>query len=305
MRLPALPMAAALLSLTLSSLLRAENKVIPIWPEGVPGLKADAAPELLENERVSKVHTPTLTYYPAPADKANGTAVIVCPGGGYVRLSVANEGAKVCEWLNSLGVSAFMLHYRMVEYGHPAPLRDVLRSIRLVRSQAADFGVKPDRIGIVGFSAGGHLASSAVTLFDAPEGKTGAELDKVSARPDFAMLIYPVITMKLPFVHKGSRDALLGKDATPEMIEALSTETRVTPACPPCFLVSTEEDKTVPVENTLMFYQALRAAKVPVEMHLYEKGPHGFGMAGKAGQASEWTKRAEEFMQARGWLTKS
>ncbi|MBI5769090.1 MAG: alpha/beta hydrolase [Verrucomicrobia bacterium] len=276
--------------------------VIELWPEGVPGLRADATPQKLENARVSNVHRPTLTIFPAPATTANGTAVIICPGGGYVRLSVENEGSLMAERFNQMGVAAFVLYYRMQEYGHPAPLRDALRAIRLVRSRAAEFNVKPDRIGIIGSSAGGHLAASASNLFDAPEGRTGADLDQVSARPDFSILLYPVITLKAPHAHAGSRTALLGATASPELIAAMSLETRVTKATPPTFLIHTENDRTVPVENALMYYQALRTAGVPAEMHLWPNGPHGFGMRQDLGAPSTWTLRCEEWMRASGWL---
>lgn len=278
---------------------------IELWPEGVPGLRADATPEKLDATHASNVHHPYLVAFPAPADKANGTAVIICPGGGYVRLSIENEGSLIAERLNGLGVTAFVLHYRMVEYGHPAPLQDVLRAIRLVRSRAAEFRVKPERIGILGASAGGHLAASAATLFNDPDGRTGAELDHVSARPDFAVLLYPVITMKDPFVHAGSRKALLGPHPTPEAIEHMSLEDHVTPETPPTFLVQTEEDKTVPVENSLMFFAALRKAGVPAEMHLWPKGPHGFGMRKDLPGPSSWSDRLEEWLRRGKWLDQS
>jgi acetyl esterase/lipase len=282
----------------------AEPTVIPLWPQGVPGLRADASPEKLENARASNVHQPSLTVYPAPAEKATGAAVIICPGGGYVRLSMENEGAQVAAWLNSIGVTAFVLKYRMVEYGHPAPLRDVLRAVRLVRSQAADFALQPDRLGVIGFSAGGHLAASAGTLFDSPEGQTGAALDAVSARPDFLLLMYPVITLHDPYAHAGSRRALLGENATAAQVAAMSLESRVTAATPPTFLVHTQEDTSVPIENSLLFYRALRAAGVPTEVHLFEKGPHGFGMRKEFGQTSAWIDRAEVWMRGRGLLTR-
>jgi acetyl esterase/lipase len=282
----------------------AERPVIDLWPEGVPGLKADASADKLIDNRVSNVHRPTLTFYAAPADKAVGTAVVICPGGAYMRLAIDHEGTMVAEWLNSLGVSAFILRYRMQEYGHPAPLQDVLRAVRTVRSRAAEFGVRPDRIGVIGFSAGGHLTSCAGTLFNDPAGRTGAALDAISARPDFFAPIYPVITMKGESVHAGSRKALLGATPAPELIEKMSTQQQVTKETPPCFLVHAQDDKGVPVENTLMFYDALRKAGVPAEVHLYEKGGHGFGMKPGLGQASTWTKRFEEWIRSHGWLTR-
>lgn len=284
--------------------LASAQEVIELWPEGVPGLRADASPERMENNRVSNVHVPSLTVFPAPADKATGAAVIICPGGGYVRLSMENEGTSAARWFNSIGVTAFVLRYRMVEYGHPAPLRDALRAVRLVRSRAADFAVQPDRIGMIGFSAGGHLAASAGTLFDGAEGRTGAALDAVSGRPDFLLLMYPVITMETPHTHRGSRDALLGREATPDLIQSMSLHTRVTKETPPTFLVHTQEDRGVPADNSILFYQALTAAGVPAELHIFEKGPHGFGMRSDLGPTSRWIDRAEDWMRARGLLTK-
>ena len=231
-----------------------------------------------------------------------GTAVIVCPGGSYGRLAVAKEGSELVKRLNALGVSAFVLKYRLVEYGHPAPLRDVLRAVRIVRSRATELGVRPDRIGVLGSSAGGHLAACAGTLFDAPEGRTGAELDAVSARPDFLALLYPVITMTAPFTHALSRKNLIGEAPSPDLVERLSVETRVSRDTPPTFLVHTAEDTSVPLENSLLFFQALRRAGVPAEMHLYEKGPHGFGTKPGLGPTSEWPKRLEEWMRSHGWL---
>ena len=256
---------ALLASATLLNHLHADDTpIIPLWPEGVPGLRADASPEKTDKEgRISNVHQPTLTVFLPPAGQANGTAVVICPGGGYSHLAFEQEGIAPAKWYNSLGVAAFILKYRLKEYGQPAPLQDVLRAIRLVRSRAQEFGVRPDRIGVLGFSAGGHLSASAGTLFDAPEGRTGAALDATSARPDFFMLLYPVITMQAPFAHAGSVHSLLGATPTPELIQRFSLELQVTKSTPPAFIVQSEEDKTVPVENSLMFYEALRKAGVP------------------------------------------
>ena len=245
--LRSLCLASALMTASLHA--ASEPPVIDLWPEGVPGLKPDASAEKLVGSTVSNIHHPSLTVYAAPADKANGTAVIIAPGGSYARLSWVNEGTSPAAWLNSLGVTAFILKYRVKEYGHPAPLRDVLRAIRLVRSRAADFGLKTDRIGLLGFSAGGHLAASAGTLYDAPEGRTGAALDSVSGRPDFLLLLYPVITMEAPYAHARSRLNLIGEHPEQALMDHLSPELQVTKDTPPTFLVATEEDKTVPVQN--------------------------------------------------------
>lgn len=284
--------------------LRADDyPVIDLWPEGVPGLRADASAErVLDGGRITNVHRPTLTVI-APSNPAtDGTAVIICPGGGYTRLAFDHEGIVPAKWFRSLGVTAFILKYRLREYGHPAPLRDVLRAVRTVRSRAAEYHIRPDRIGVLGFSAGGHLAASSGTLFDSPDGRTGAPIDAVSGRPDFILLIYPVITMDSQHSHQGSLTALLGQNPQPELARRLSVETQVSKATPPAFIVQTEEDKTVDVENSLMFYQALRNADVPAELHLYAKGPHGFGMRPGFGPASDWPARAESWMRFNGWL---
>jgi acetyl esterase/lipase len=279
-------------------------QVIPLWPEGVPGLKTDAAEERIVDGRVVGVHYPSLTVYRPEAGSANSTAVILCPGGGYVRLAIGENGGADTKWLNGLGVTVFVLRYRMVEYGHPAPMRDVLRAIRIVRSRAAEFGVRADRVGLLGGSAGGHLAATASTLWDAPEGKTGAPIDTVNARPDFAMLIYPVVTMEDPYVHKGSRKALLGDTPDSALVQRLSIEKRVRKDMPPMFLVATMADQSVPVENSLQFYKALRDAGVPTEMHVYARGAHGASRDKQYGTTALWPARAEEWLAAFGWLSK-
>ncbi len=283
--------------------LAADPLVLPLWPEGVPGGKPHAKPFISDpTGRVGEVHEPSLTVFAPPAGQANGTAAVICPGGGYAWLSTLREGKRYAEWLNQLGVTCFVLHYRLKEYGHPAPLQDVLRAIRIVRSRAAEFSVNPERIGVVGSSAGGHLASSAATLFDHADGKTGAALDAVSARPDFALLLYPVILMEGPHIHAGSRNNLISATPSPELVGLVSTERRVTKDTPPTFLVHAQDDKAVPVENSLAFYAALRAAGVPVEMHLYEKGGHGFAMEAKHLPTSEWPDRAATWLRSHGWI---
>jgi acetyl esterase/lipase len=276
--------------------------VIPLWPEGVPGAKPAGGDERVVNNRISNIHVPTLTHFPATGERANRAAVVVCPGGGYQIVAFSHEGIDVARRLNSMGVSAFVLKYRLLEYGHPAPLQDVLRAIRTVRSRATEFGVSPDRIGVMGFSAGGHLAATAATLFDAPEGRTGVTLDSVSGRPDFAALIYPVITLRDPFAHAGSRRNLVGQTPAPEQIDRMSPDRQVSKSTPPAFLVHTAEDKAVPLENSVLFFQAVRAAGGSAEMHLYEKGPHGFGLGQGLGPAADWPARLETWMRAHGWL---
>lgn len=298
------PLASLLACATLSAVAGAEPKVMPLWPEGVPGLRPDAAEERIVDDRVVGVHYPSLTVYAPTPEKSCGTAVIFCPGGGYVRLAIGKNGGYETESLNDVGVTVFILKYRLVEYGHPAPLRDVLRAIRLVRSEAEKLGVKPNRIGLLGQSAGGHVAASAGEWWDAPEGKTGAPLDAVSARPDFIGLIYPVITMADPYVHHGSREALLGKQPSADLVDRLSLEKHVRADMPPIFIVATMADHSVPVENSLQFYEALRKAGVPAEMHVYAQGNHGNSLDHKYGPTAAWPQRLQEWMSFNGWLSR-
>ncbi|MFZ6712380.1 alpha/beta hydrolase [Undibacterium sp. TC9W] len=276
----------------------AQSSAISLWPEGVPGAKS-IGPEQVADGRTSNVSEPNLTFYPAAADRKNGSVVIICPGGGYVRLSTLREGEQYAHWLNTLGVSSFVLKSRLAEFGQPAPLQDVLRAIRLVRSNAAQYGIDPNRIGVMGSSAGGHLAASAGTLFDHPLGRTGTALDSVNARPDFMILMYPVITMQDPSVHAGSRKALLGASPSAESMQLMSLEKQVSSATPPTLLIHTQNDKTVPVENSILFYQALTKAGVPAEMLLFERGTHGMAMRLGNGNASDWPHRAEEWLRDR------
>lgn len=287
---------------TCALLSQAAPTVIPLWPEGVPGAKSIGA-EVIHNGSTSNVSAPTMTVYAPAIDKANGTAVIICPGGGYSRLSTEREGVQYANWLSTLGVTSFVLKSRLSQFGHPAPLQDVLRAVRLVRARAAEFGINPARIGVMGSSAGGHLAASAGTLFDHPLGRTGAALDATSARPDFLMLLYPVITMDGPATHAGSRMALLGAAPSADAVKLMSLETQVSAATPPTLLIHTQADATVPVENSILFYQALTRAHVPAEMYLFEHGAHGMGMRGGLGTASDWPRRAEEWLRDRMLLS--
>jgi acetyl esterase/lipase len=297
-------LAIAMCTLLASALSAADTTPFPLWPEGIPGGRRTLGPQLTDaNGKVTQVEEPTLQFFPPAIDRPNGTAVIICPGGGYVGLSRQREGVQYANWLSTLGVSSFVLTSRLVEYGHPAPLQDVLRAVRIVRSRAAEFHVDPARIGVMGSSAGGHLAACAGTLFDHPAGKTGAPLDAVAARPDFLILMYPVITLDDPYAHAGSRRALLGEHPTADLLRLLSLEKQVTERTPPTLLIHTQEDRTVPVENSILFFQALTRAHVPAEMYLFEHGSHGMGMRDGLGTASEWPKRAEEWLRARGLLS--
>ena len=248
--------------------------------------------------------TPVITPYLPPAGKANGTAVVIFPGGGYQHLSMEKEGSDVANWLAGSGVTAFVVRYRLgPQYHHPVMQNDAQRAIRTVRARASEWGIDARRIGIIGFSAGGHLASSAGTHFDAGNASSADAVEKASSRPDFMMLIYPVITMRGDsLTHKGSRVNLLGENPDPALVRMMSTETQVTRETPPALLIHSTDDKTVPVENSLLMYQALRNAAIPVEMHVFEYGGHGFGLAPKDPVLSAWTTVAEAWMGRHGWL---
>jgi acetyl esterase/lipase len=270
----------------------AEPKLEPLWPRGAPGAAGD-----------EEADRPSLTIYLPPPASATGVAVVVCPGGGYGFLAVDHEGREVADWLNSLGVAAFVLRYRIApRYRHPAPLQDAGRAIRTVRARAGEWGVDPARIGILGFSAGGHLAATAGTRFE--DGKPGADdpVERASSRPDFLVLVYPVISLTAPWTHQGSKRNLLGDAPAPELAEALSAERQVTARTPPAFLVHTSGDKGVPSENSVAFYLALRAAGVPAELHVYERGEHGFGLGRKDPVLSTWPDRLRQWMEVRGIL---
>jgi acetyl esterase/lipase len=214
-----------------------------------------------------------------------------------------HEGAQIAAWLNNLGISAFILKYRLGPiYHHPAPLQDAQRALRTVRSRAKDYKIDPNRIGIWGFSAGGHLASTTGTHFD--DGQSGASdpIDRVSSRPDFMILAYPVISLTTEYVHKGSRKNLLGDPYDPALAEQLSNEKQVTSRTPPTFLFHTDDDAGVPVENSVLFFLALKKAKVPAEMHIYQKGKHGVGLAQSDPVLSTWPDRLKDWLRIRGLL---
>ena len=262
-----------------------------LWPGGAPGAQG--------TEDIDK---PSLAPYLAPAGRGTGTAVIVCPGGGYGGLSMDKEGDQIAKWLNSLGVTAFVLKYRLgPKYHHPVELGDAQRAIRTVRSKAPEYRLSPDRIGIMGFSAGGHLASTAGTHFDAGDASAADPIDRLSSRPDFLVLCYPVISFG-PFAHQGSKRNLLGENPDPKLVESLSNETQVTAQTPPTFLFHTTTDAAVPVENSVMFYAALRKAGVPAELHIYERGPHGVGLAQTDEALSSWPARLADWLRVHGLL---
>lgn len=262
----------------------------PLWPEGAPGAKGTADHDV-----------PALLAFPAARETANGCGVVVCPGGGYGGLAMDHEGHQIVAWLNKRGISAWILRYRLGSkgYHHPVQKSDVLRAIRTARHQAAGYSVDPGRIGVWGFSAGGHLASTAATHFDAGNPAAEDPIERISSRPNFAVLCYPVITMHEPFTHQGSRRNLFGSDRydSEELIELLSNENRVTAETPPTFLFHTTEDQAVPVENAIAFYSALRKNAVRSELHIYQKGRHGVGLGGGDPVLSTWPARLEDWLK--------
>jgi acetyl esterase/lipase len=284
--------------------------VVPVYPGAVPNSRPNQVQETsitLANGgvRISSVVQPTLTLFLPPPHKATGTAVIVCPGGGYVRLSIDHEGYDVARRLNELGVAAFVLKYRLPNEATQldkatAPLQDAQQALRLVRQRAAEWKLSPERIGIMGFSAGGHLAASAGTRFAQAVGeKEGA----AAVRPSFLVLVYPVISFADSLAHAGSRSSLLGASPSPARLALYSCERQVSAQTPPTFLVHAQDDKSVPVQNSLAFYQACTRRGVPAELHLYPKGGHGFGLHNKT-TPDDWTERLRNWLEANGWLSR-
>ena len=280
------------------SLMTYAQQAFPLWPEGAPGAMGSEPKDI-----------PTLTAFIAK-EKASGAAIVVLPGGGYGG-HAEHEGKAYAEWLNTLGIHAFVLKYRLGSfqvqkdgklrgidgYKHPRMLEDAARSLRTVRARASEWNINPGKIGIMGSSAGGHLASTLLTHFDSGNQSAEDPIEKQSSRPDLGILCYPVITMG-EHTHQGSRNNLLGKNPSPELIKYLSTELQVTRNTPPTFLFHTVEDTAVPVENSLMFAESLRRAGVKFDLHIYANGPHGIGLA----NGHQWTKALEFWLKQNTFL---
>lgn len=270
----------------------------PLWSPVIPGALGTQDKDI-----------PALTPYLAPADVATGAAIVVCPGGGYAGLATEHEGHRYARWLNSLGISAFVLKYRLgtAGYRHPVMLNDVSRAIRIVRARAGEWHIDPDRVGVMGSSAGGHLASSLLTHYDSGDASSSDTIERQSSRPSLGILCYPVITMQ-KHAHAGSRKNLLGENPSPELVKFMSSEEQVTSATPPTFIVHTADDKVVPVENALMFATALSAADVPYELHVYPHGAHGMGLGGGRqgieGQHHPWVASCTAWLKEQGFARK-
>jgi acetyl esterase/lipase len=267
------------------------NAPIRLWDQSAPGALSDQA-----------VDIPTLTPFLIANKTKPAPAFIVCPGGSYQHLA-DHEGAPVAQWFTTLGIDGFVLKYRLgPKYHHPVEMEDVQRAIRLIRANASRWNIDPKRIGIIGFSAGGHLASTAATHFEDGNASAADPIERVSSRPDLVILMYPVITMMDPYVHAGSRLNLLGKTPEPSLIALLSNERQVTPATPPCFIVQGADDHIVQVQNSLMFAAACRENKVPFELHIFEHGRHGFGLGGTDPVLSTWPALAATWLRGHGFV---
>jgi acetyl esterase/lipase len=270
-----------------------DTMTIPLWQGQAPGALGDEDRD-----------KPTLTMYMPRSVPATGiTAIVVCPGGGYGALAMNHEGREVANYLNALGLAAFVLKYRLgPRYHHPIELGDAQRALRTVRARAAEWHLAPDRIGIMGFSAGGHLASTLSTHFDSGKADAGDPIDRVSCRPDFAVLGYPVISMTAPWTHQGSKRNLLGDNPSPELAQSLSGELQVTAQTPPTFIFHTNGDTGVPAENSIYYFLALRKASVQAEMHIFQRGPHGVGLGMDDFALGEWPRLMANWLRVNGFL---
>lgn len=273
---------------------------IYLWAEK-PLVEPDR--EHIKDQRVYAVDNPSMTPFWPAEGKANGTAVVIFPGGGYIRLAINHEGYDIAKWFAERGVVAFVVKYRMQEYGFPAPLLDGLRAVRLVRKNAAEWGVDPAKIGVVGFSAGGHLAASVSTRFNFTN-LLDDPLGDVSARPDFAVLGYPVIALYGPDAHAGSRKALLGENPEPKLLHENSLQYQVTDKVPPVFMLHGIGDQSVPVGNSLAFFTEVQKHNKQSELHIYQTSIHGVGMIQGQGSVSNWPQALEAWMHERGWIAR-
>jgi acetyl esterase/lipase len=291
----------------------ANPTVVPLWPEGPAEGRDWHEAEVMDDRGNAESHDRRYRNITQPdievfrAAHPNGTGVLILPGGGYYYVVIDKEGRNVARWFNSIGVTAFVLKYRLPNttahrFGPEIPLRDAQRALRLVRRHARDWEVLPDRIGAIGFSAGGHLASTLGTHFDAGDPQAADPVERASCRPDFLMLGYPVISMADDITHAGSRHELLGTNPPNELVQRFSNELQVTTNTPPVFLFCATDDAVVKVDNSLRFYNAARAAHVPAELHLFEKGGHGFGLRVNNRAGSSWPPLAESWLRERGLL---
>ncbi|MDT0649745.1 alpha/beta hydrolase [Autumnicola edwardsiae] len=293
-----------LLLIAATTSVMAQHETLPLWPDEIPNSQKSDEKELSAKDGINwitKVQEPNIAVYLPAKQSATGQAVVICPGGGYAGLAYDWEGTDFAKWLNSKGIAGIVLKYRLpgsksVKVSYEAPLQDVQRAIRMVRAHSQDWNINKNKVGVIGFSAGGHLASTLGTHFDHQDSFEKDFVDALSARPDFMALIYPVITMDEKFTHQGSKNALLGNNPSKELVENFSNELQVKQNTPPTFLIHATDDESVPVENSLRFYEALKAKKIPVEMHIYPEGGHGFSFGLGKGYLSSWTDRLADWL---------
>ena len=267
---------------------------IPLWENGAPGANGKEAKDI------------PLAMVRLPGSETPSSALIICPGGGYGHLAMGHEGTEIAQWANRMGMAAIICDYRHrgKGYGHPAPMQDAQRAIRLARAKSKEWNIDPNRVGVIGFSAGGHLASTVLTKFDSGDEKSEDLVSRQPSRPDFGVLAYPVIVFGQPATHKGSERNLLGESPNPKLLESFRNDMQVTKDTPPTFLFHTMEDKGVPPENSLLFYAAMLRNGVPGELHIFEKGRHGIGLGKDIPVTSEWSNACERWLVARSFAKK-
>jgi acetyl esterase/lipase len=284
---------SSLLVTSVSLIQAADPKSIdlPLWEKGAPEAKGNEPKDI------------PMALVRLPQSESPTAALVICPGGGYGHLAMGHEGKDIAEWANRMGMAAIICDYRHrgKGYGHPAPMQDAQRAIRLTRAQAKEWNIDPARVGVIGFSAGGHLASTVLTKFDSGDAQSTDPIHKQSSRPDFGILAYPVIVFGQPATHKGSERNLLGESPDPKLLESFRNDMQVTKDTPPTFLFHTMEDKGVPPENSIAFYSAMIRNGVPGELHIFEKGRHGIGLGKDIPVTSEWSKACSRWLESRGF----
>lgn len=294
-----------LITLLISITTQAQNRIVPLWEGDPPNYRETGEVTIWDTAdivRIRLVQKPDLAVFLPSGKNATGEAVVICPGGGYSILAYDSEGSDIARWLNSKGIAAFVLKYRLpgarsniVPY--KSPLMDAQRAMRLVRYHAEEWNLNPRKVGIMGFSAGGHLASTLSTHFDLGDPSSSDPVEKESCRPNFSVLVYPVITFQDEFTHQGSRRALLGENPDAALVDYFSNEKQVTEKTPPAILIHSDDDTGVPVENSLLYYEALRAHGVPSELHIYPYGGHGYSLAVGKGHLSTWPDRVIDWIK--------
>jgi acetyl esterase/lipase len=283
-----------------------QNQIIQLWSDEMPNYQdvgeMEVGSEIADMEHFSLVTNPTITVFLPAKKNRTGQALLVIPGGGYQAVVHRWEGTDIAKWLNANGIAAFVLKYRLPNakhniVSHKSPLLDASQAMKIIRKNAEKWSIDKNNLGVIGFSAGGHLASTLGTHYDRDGNSNKTEFDKISSRPDFMVLMYPVITMDTAFTHRGSRNNLLGNNPSQELIDYYSNEKQITKNTPPTFLVHTSDDAVVPVENSIQFYRALQKNGVKSEMHIYEHGKHGFALANGKGSLKSWRSRCIDWLE--------